>query len=86
MPYPYWSFIETYLPDYSKWDDVLMSDILARFLDNEEIAEEFADFKKRTEQLDEKTPPDLLPMAYYVGEGAYMLVATRKAQHDTGNV
>lgn len=37
MPYPYWSFIETYLPDYSRRDDVLMSDILARFLDNEEI-------------------------------------------------
>lgn len=53
--------------------------------DNPISAEEFADFKKRTEQLDEKTPPDLLPMAYYVGEGAYMLVATRKAQCDTDN-
>lgn len=41
--YPYWPFIEEYLPDYSRRDDVLMSDILARFLDNEEIAEEDAD-------------------------------------------
>lgn len=47
--------------------------------------DEIADFKKRTERLDEKTQPDLLPMAYYVGEGAYMLVATRKAQCDTDN-
>ena len=43
MPYPYWSFIEAYLPNYSRRDDVLMSDILARFLDNEEIAEEDAE-------------------------------------------
>lgn len=47
MPYPYWSFIEAYLPNYSRRDDVLMSDILARFLDDEEIAEEDADMINR---------------------------------------
>lgn len=34
-----WSFIATNLPDYSSRDDVLRSDILFRFLNNEDVDE-----------------------------------------------
>lgn len=36
----YWDFIMDYLPYYSSDNRVLKSDILFRFLDNDEIAEE----------------------------------------------
>ena len=36
----YWDFIMAYLPYYSSDNRVLKSDILYRFLDNDEIAEE----------------------------------------------
>ena len=34
-----WSFIATNLPNYSSRDDVLRSDILFRFLNNEDVDE-----------------------------------------------
>lgn len=36
----YWSFIEKYYPRYYSSDDILLSDILSRKLDGEEICEE----------------------------------------------
>lgn len=36
----YWEFIEKYLPGYSHRDDVLRSDILLRFLTDEEVRDE----------------------------------------------
>ena len=36
----FWTFIAEWLPDYSSRDDVLESDILARYLDDEEVCEE----------------------------------------------
>jgi len=50
----FWRFIEEYLPNYYSRDDVLRSDILLRFVDDEEvyekdlvwIAEEFNSDKK----------------------------------------
>ena len=36
----FWAFIAEWLPDYSSRDDVLESDILARYLDDEEVCEE----------------------------------------------
>jgi len=38
--FAYWPFIEQYLPDYYRRDDVLHSDILTRYLDGEEVSEE----------------------------------------------
>ena len=35
-----WHFIETYLPNYSSRDDVLRSDILYRYLTNDDVDEE----------------------------------------------
>ncbi|MGN0028674.1 MAG: hypothetical protein ACI35Q_02960 [Marinilabiliaceae bacterium] len=35
----HWSFIEKYLPNYDRRDDVLMSDILLRFLTGDYVAE-----------------------------------------------
>lgn len=35
----YWDFIEENYPNYSSSDEILLSDILNRFLDNEEICE-----------------------------------------------
>jgi hypothetical protein len=42
--FPYWSFIEKYLPDYSGRDDILHSDILTRYLDGEEVCESDLDW------------------------------------------
>lgn len=36
----YWTFIEKYYPRYYSCDDILLSDILSRKLDGEEICEE----------------------------------------------
>ncbi|PWA11329.1 hypothetical protein [Flavobacterium laiguense] len=36
----YWPFIETYYPNYYSCDQILLSDILARKLEGEEICEE----------------------------------------------
>lgn len=36
----FWGFIAEWLPEYSSRDDVLESDILARYLDDEEVCEE----------------------------------------------
>lgn len=33
----YWQFIEDYLPNYYSREDVLWSDILIRFIENEEL-------------------------------------------------
>lgn len=40
MPDDYWTFIEEHLPDYSSRDDVLKSDILARYVFGEEVCDE----------------------------------------------
>ena len=37
--YGYWSTISEFLPNYYFRDDVLLSDILARYIDDEEIFE-----------------------------------------------
>lgn len=37
--YAYWDTIMEYLPYYHKRDDVLLSDILARYIDDEEVCE-----------------------------------------------
>lgn len=34
----YWDFIEKYYPNYYSSDEILLSDILTRFLSNEEIS------------------------------------------------
>lgn len=34
----YWRFIETYLPNYYSRDDVLLSDILCRYIEHEDIS------------------------------------------------
>lgn len=39
-PYAYWDFIVDNLPNYYHRDDVLESDILARFLDGEDLCPE----------------------------------------------
>ena len=36
----YWNFIMNYLPNYSSDNRVLASDILFRYLDNDEVSEE----------------------------------------------
>lgn len=36
----YWSFIENYYPNYHSCDDILLSDILSRKLNGQEICEE----------------------------------------------
>lgn len=49
MPTNYWTFIENYLPNYSSRGDVLWSDILMRYIDNEEVAKE--DLKRIKEEI-----------------------------------
>lgn len=36
----FWSFIEAYLPNYSRRDDVLWADILLRFLTDEDVGKD----------------------------------------------
>jgi hypothetical protein len=38
--FDYWKFIEKYYPKYDHCDDVLLSDILSRKLDGQEICED----------------------------------------------
>jgi hypothetical protein len=38
LPDDYWDIIEKYLPDYSSSDEVLKSDILTRYIDDEEVS------------------------------------------------
>jgi hypothetical protein len=40
----YWRLIETYLPNYSKRDDVLLSDILYRYITNDEVSTDDLDY------------------------------------------
>jgi hypothetical protein len=42
----YWSFIEAYYPNYYSCDSVLLSDILTKKLDGEEICEEDEEYIK----------------------------------------
>lgn len=42
--FEYWDFIEKYYPNYYSCDDVLLSDILTRKLDGQEISEEDAKY------------------------------------------
>ena len=35
-----WRFIEDYLPNYYRRDDVLMDDILLRYVENDEVSED----------------------------------------------
>jgi hypothetical protein len=44
--FDYWAFIEKYYPKYYSCDSVLLSDILTRKLDGEEICEEDEEFVK----------------------------------------
>ena len=49
----YWDFIMDYLPYYSSDNRVLKSDILFRFLDNDEIAEEdIVNIKREYKSID----------------------------------
>lgn len=56
----YWSFIEEYYPNYSSCDNILLSDILSRKLDGQEICEEDEEMikdwnvKKELLELDQK--------------------------------
>lgn len=42
----YWTFIETYYPNYDSCDQILLSDILIRKLKGEEICEEDEEYIK----------------------------------------
>lgn len=42
----YWSFIEAYYPNYDSCDQILLSDILSRKIDGEEICEEDEEYIK----------------------------------------
>lgn len=44
--FDYWAFIEQYYPKYSSSDSVLLSDILTRKLDGEEICEKDEEYIK----------------------------------------
>ena len=40
----YWRLLETHLPNYFKRDDVLLSDILYRYITNDEVSVEDLDY------------------------------------------
>lgn len=44
--FEYWDFIEKYYPNYYSCDDVLLSDILTRKLDGQEISKEDEEYIK----------------------------------------
>lgn len=50
LPNNYWRFIEKHLPKYSSNNDVLRSDILSRFIFDEEVQEEDYDWLPETKE------------------------------------
>ncbi|SFC64769.1 hypothetical protein [Flavobacterium phragmitis] len=44
--FDYWSFIEKYYPNYSSCDNVLLSDVLTRKLEGEEVSDEDEEYIK----------------------------------------
>lgn len=50
LPNNYWRFIEKHLPRYSSNNDVLRSDILSRFIFDEEVQEEDYDWLPETKE------------------------------------
>ena len=44
----YWSFIAKYLPNYYSRDDVLWSDILNRYISDEDVSEEDIEYIEQT--------------------------------------
>lgn len=50
LPNNYWRFIEKHLPKYSSNDDVLRSDILSRFIFDEEVCDEDYDWLPETKE------------------------------------
>lgn len=60
LPNNYWNFIEKYLPNYTRRNDVLESDILTRYVENEEVDEDDLEWlpenkeeaRKQLEELD----------------------------------
>lgn len=60
LPKDYWDVVGKYLPDYQRRDDVLLSDILTRYVEGEEVIEEDLEWlpddkeeaRKQLEELD----------------------------------
>ena len=46
--YDEWSFIEEFLPDYHRRDDVLYNDIVTRYVDGEDLDESDLEMMKET--------------------------------------
>ena len=46
--YSYWDTVMEYLPNYHNRDDVLLSDILARYIDDEEVSDSDLEMIKKS--------------------------------------
>jgi hypothetical protein len=69
LPDDYWDDIEKYLPNYSSSGEVLQSDILTRYIDDEEISDE--DLKWINEDLNIKTKYRAKAMLFKIDKKLY---------------